>query len=125
MRCFVSGVKNRTLLKISVFKDLIPVFQIRVKPNDNNKIYITANDKKKTDDSDMQPTRYFSCFSCLGKCSQMDSKVMKLAFNVLEKVKMEKYENTESDLLKNRIIHIEKTLDDITNKLNTLLNTKK
>lgn len=108
---------------ISVFKDLMPIFQVRVKPNANNQIYVAADDEKKLDaiDSDMQSIQCASCFSCFGKCSRMDKKIVKLAFNVLEKVKMEKYEEGEKDLLKNRIGHIENSLEDIKKKLNTLL----
>lgn len=108
---------------ISVFKDLMPVFQVRVKPNANNQIYVAANDEKKIDaiNSDMQSIQCANCFSCFGKCSRMDKKIVKLAFHVLEKVKMEMYEKNEKDVLKVRIGKIEHSLDIITNKLNTLL----
>ncbi|XP_055300695.1 transient receptor potential cation channel protein painless-like [Sitodiplosis mosellana] len=111
---------------ISVFKELKPVFQVRVKPNDNNQISLPVpiDYEKKTDaiENEMQPIQCHNCFSCFGKCSRMDKKIVKLAMVVLDKVKMEKFEEIEKDLLNDRIGKIEVSLENITNKLITLLN---
>lgn len=105
---------------ISVFKDLRPVFQVRVKPNSNNEISVPVefDYEKKTIE---QPIQCTNCFSCFGKCSRMDKKIVKLAYAVLEKVKVEKFEESEKDLLNDRIGKIEVSLENITKKLNTLL----
>lgn len=114
---------------ISVFKGLKPIFEIRVKPNANNQISVPVQidyEKTKTDviEFDMPPIQCINCFSCFGKCSRMDKKIVKLAFAVLEKIKMDKYEEIEKDLLKERIGKIENSLEIISNKLNTLLSKK-
>lgn len=114
---------------ISVFKGLEPEFEVHVKPNSNNEISVPVPIKvdyeKKTNaiETDPQPVQCGSCFllSCFGNCSRMDKKIVKLAFGVLEKVKMEKYEEAEKDLLNDRIGKIEEALETITIKLNTLL----
>lgn len=111
---------------ISVFKEMAPVFQIRVKPNANNEISVPANIdyEKKTDviENDMKPIQCANCFSCFGKCSRMDKKIVKLAFVAIEKVKMEKFEENEKDQMKESIRNIEHSLEVLTNKINTLLN---
>lgn len=110
---------------ISVFKRLKPTFHIQVKPNANNQILVpidSSNQKEKNAmESEKQPIQ---CFACFGNCTRMDKKIMKLAFAVLEKIRMEKYEEDDKDLLKERICNIEVSLENIANKLNTLLNTK-
>lgn len=113
--------------RISVLKELKPMFQIHVKPNDNNQISVPVeiDYEKKTNaivENDMQPIKCTSCFSCCGKCAQMDKKIVKLASIVLEKVKMEKYEEIEKNQLNDRIRKIEVSLENINNKLITLLN---
>lgn len=112
--------------QISVFKDLKPTFQATVKPNANNQILFPMDfeSEKKTDTIDIyeKPVECTNFFSCFGKCARMDKKILKLALLVLEKIKLEKYEDVEKDLLKDRISKIEASLENITNKLNTLLN---
>lgn len=90
----------------SVFNELKPIYQVAVKPNCNNQISV-PNDSK--------------AVTCLNRCSRMDRKIVKLAFSLFERVKMEQYEEYEKDLLKDRINQIEHSLENITNKLNTLL----
>lgn len=51
----------------------------------------------------------------------MDSKIVKFAFGLLEKVRMEQYEEEENNLLKDRIFRIEESLENIANKLNSIL----
>lgn len=112
--------------KISIFKELKPIFQVKVRPNDNNQIAfpVGIDYKKKTDtvEVDMQPVQCGSCLSCFGRCSRMDKKIIKLARNVLDKLRNEKLEEIEKDQLKNRMSKIELSLENITNKLNSLLN---
>lgn len=111
---------------ISVFKGLKPVFQIRVKPNVKNEISVPQEvdiDKKTyTIENEIPSIQCANCFSCFGKCSRMDKKIVKLSFAVLEKVKLERFEESEKDLLNDRISKIEISLQNITNKLITLLN---
>lgn len=113
---------------ISIFKELKPSFQIHVKPNANCEISVPVNleYEKKTDaiETDLQPIKCNNCFSFVGNCSRMDKKIMKRACAVLEKIRMEKYEENEKDLLKDRIGKIEVSLENITNKLNSLLSKK-
>lgn len=111
--------------KVSVFKELKPVFQVRVKPNGNNEILIPNQieyeNKIRLIETDMKPIGCTSGFSCLGGCSRMDRKIVKLAFYVLEKQKIEKFEESEKDMLKERICNIETALGNISEQLNTLL----
>lgn len=109
---------------ISVFKELKPTFQVRVKPNVNNQILV-PDSVDSEDKAESKQFQCYHCFSCFGRCSRMDRKIVKLAFCLLEKVKMEKYEETEKDQLKDRMRRIEVSLEHITNKLNIILNNKK
>lgn len=112
--------------QISLFKELKPIFQVKVRPNDNNQIAVPVgiDYKKKTDaiEVDMEPVQCGSCLSCFGRCSRMDKKIIKLAKNVLDKIKNEKFEEIEKNQLKDRMSKIELSLENITNKLNSLLN---
>lgn len=109
---------------ISVFKELKPMFKVRVMPNANNQILV-PDSVDMEDKLESKPFECYHCFSCFGGCSRMDRKIIKQAFSVLEKIKMEKYEETENDHLKERIRHIESSLDKITSKLNIILNNSK
>ena len=98
---------------ISVFKDLRPVFKVYVKPNANNEISTPLEVKSKDIvDDDLQTIQCENCFSCFGKCSQMEKKIVKHALAVLDKAKVEKTKQSE----------IEAKLEIITNKLDILLN---
>lgn len=112
--------------RISVFKELKPTFQIKVKPNANNQILIPVDleQKQKSDaiDIDEKPVECHDFLSSFGRCSRMDNKIVKLALFVLEKIKHEKYEEIEKDIMNERISKIEASLENITNKLTTLLN---
>lgn len=107
--------------KNSVFQELKPVFRVKVLPNANNQILI-PNQFDAEKESDDKTIKCYDCFSCFGQCSRMDSKIVKFAFGLLEKVKMEQYEEEENNLLKERISRIEVNLENIANKLNSVLN---
>lgn len=106
--------------KNSVFQELKPVFRVKVLPNATNQILI-PNQYDAEKEPEAKSIKCHDCFSCFGQCSRMDGKIMKLAFGLLEKVKMEQYEEHESNLLKERIGRIEVTLENIANKLNSIL----
>lgn len=106
--------------KNSVFQELKPVYQVKVLPNANNQILI-SNQLDAEKETDAKPMQCYDCFSCFGQCSRMDGRIVKLAYGVLEKVKMEQYEEDENNLLKERIGRIETTLENIANKLNSIL----
>lgn len=114
--------------RISVFKDMKPNFQVKVKPNVNNQILLSVDldYEKKTDaiDFDYKPVGCTKCCSCFGHCSRMDKKIVKLALCVLERIKVEKYEEIEKDLMNKRIHNIEESLEKITKKLDELLHKK-
>lgn len=106
--------------KNSVFEELKPVFRIKVLPNANNQILI-PNQFDVEKDTDAKSIKCYDCFSCFGQCSRMDSKIVKFAFGLLEKVKMEHFEEEENNLLKERIARIEVNLENIANQLNSIL----
>lgn len=106
--------------KNSVFLELKPVFRVKVLPNANNQILI-PNQSDTEKETDAKAIQCYDCFSCYGQCSRMDSKIVKFAFGLLEKVKMEQYEEEENNLLKERIGRIEVSLENIANKLNSIL----
>lgn len=98
---------------ISVFKDLRPVYKVYVKPNAKNQISTPVEvETRDIVEDDSETIQCENCFSCFGKCSQMEKKIVKHALAVLDKTKMEKIEQSK----------IEATLEIITNKLNILLN---
>lgn len=106
--------------KNSVFQELKPVYQVKVLPNANNQILIPnhTDAEKETDD---RPVQCYDCVSCFGHCSRMDGKIVKLAYSLLDKMRMEQYEEDENNLLKERIGRIEVTLENIANRLNSIL----
>lgn len=54
-------------------------------------------------------------------CVQMERKIIKLAFNILEKRKQEKFEELEKEHLIHRIQCIEISLNNITQKLDKIM----
>lgn len=89
------------------------MFKVYVKPNANNEISTPLEVKSKdVVDDDWQTVQCENCFSCFGKCSQMEKKIVKHALAVLDKAKAEKTKQSE----------IEAKLEIITNKLDILLN---
>lgn len=75
-------------------------------------------------DSDLKPLRCIRCFPCSGQCSRMDSKIVKLAFQVLDKNAMEEHEQNEKEEFNKRMTKMEHTLDTIANRLSELLQQK-
>lgn len=112
--------------RLVVFKKSIPSYLIRVKPNVQNQIYVETpetNDRSKTNSIDDETIGCFisRCFY-RGSCSQMERKIIKLAFNILEKRKQGKYEELEKEQLIHRIHCIEDSLHSITQKLDIIMN---
>lgn len=115
--------------RISVFNELKSNFQVKFKPNANNQTFIPVelDYEEKTDANSVEMvepgcTKFISCF---GRRTHMDKKFKKSAFCVLEKIKLEKHEEREKDLLKDRISKIETSLENNTrvlNKINNKLN---
>lgn len=106
--------------KNSVFLELAPVFRVKILPNANNQILI-PNQVDAEKDIDAKTIKCYDCFSCFGQCSRMDSKIVKSAFGLLDKVRMEQYEEEENNMLKERIARIEVNLENIANQLNNVL----
>lgn len=112
--------------RLGVFTKSIPSYLIRVKPNDQNQIYVetqNTNDKSKTITTEDETIGCFvsRCFY-RGSCSRMERKIIKLAFNILEKRKQEKFEELEKEHLIQRIHCIENSLLSITQKLDVIMN---
>lgn len=104
-------IKNRAWEKFSVFKQLEPQYSVTVKPNARNKISI---DVRGDVEKSTKPIPYKSF---IGLPLRMDKKIMKSAFGVLEKVKLEKQQETEREKLNKRISKIEELLQQIKEKL--------
>lgn len=70
-----------------------------MKPNLNNQI-VFARD------------RGINCIGCSGidPCGRMDGRIVKLASSILEKTKLEKYEENEREQIKTLIKNVEKLL---------------
>lgn len=128
INCFsdLNFVKYYARSRIGVFKKSIPSYLIRVKPNDQNQIYV------KTPETNYEPKRNtiedetIGCFisSCFSRCScsRMEKKIIKLAFNILEKRKQEKFEKSEKEHVIHGIRSIENSLRSITQKLDIMMN---
>lgn len=86
---------------ISVANQLKADQKLTVKPNLNNQI-VFAQDKG------------LSCIGCSGidasVCCRMDGRIVKLASSVLEKTKLEQYEENEREQIKTLIKNVEKLL---------------
>lgn len=81
----------------------------------------SSNENETETDDDSKPLRCIRCFMCYGRCAHMDSKIVKLAFQVLDKNAMEEHDENEKEEFNRRITRIEHTLDTIANRLNELL----
>lgn len=119
-------MKYIALSRLGVFKKSIQSYLIRVKPNDQNQIYVETPE---TNDEPKNNTIEDETIGCLvsrcfysGSCSQMERKIIKLAFNILEKRKQEKFEQLEKDHLIHRIHYIENSLHSIAQKLDVIMN---
>lgn len=112
--------------RLGVFKKSIPSYLFRVKPNDQNQIYVEAQESNDKSKSNTIEDETIGCFisRCFyrGSCSRMEKKIIKLAFNILEKRKQEKFEELEKEHLIHRIHCIENSLNCITQKLDLIIN---
>lgn len=103
--------------------DVKSIQHIRVKPNDNNQILIpdlNTSEGESDFGDNLRPLRCINVFSCSDACARMDSKIVKLALQVLDKNGIQEHDNNERDALNKRIIKIEDTLKIIINKLDDL-----
>lgn len=84
---------------ISVANQLKADKKLTVKPNVNNQIVFTQDSA-------------INCFRCSGidPCCRMDGRIVKLAMGVLEKTKLEKYEENEKEQIQTLIKNVEKLL---------------
>lgn len=73
--------------------------QLTVKPNLNNQIVFARG-------------KALNCLGCSGidPCCRMDGRIVKLTKSVLEKTKLEKYEENEKEQIKTLIKNVEKLL---------------
>lgn len=111
-------------LKAEIFEEPKLIHEIIIKTNDNNQILIPeliSNEDETDTDESLLPLRCSGCFSCSGRCARMDSKIVKLAFQVLDKNALEEHDEHEREQFEKRITKMESTLDTIASKLNELL----
>lgn len=115
-----------TRARISIFKTLISGYKVRIRPNDNNQIKAQLRNAKNVDARDakidarnqLKVLECCGCHSCLGNCLRMDKKIVKLSFQILEKIRAEQDEENDKEELKIRIQSIESSLEKIMSKLN-------
>lgn len=116
--------------RISVFKALVSAYKIRIRPNENNQIKaaqrLSKNDIDAVDykagmgSSQLKALECIGCCACFGDCFRMDRKIVKSSLHVLDKLRDEREEEDDKELLKTRIEKIEQSLDQILDKLNRL-----
>lgn len=117
--------------RISVFKTLVSAYKIRVRPNENNQIKAAQRSTNKEIDavddlkagmgsSQLKALECIGCCSCFGDCFRMDRKIVKSSLHVLDKVRDEREEEDDRELLKTRIQNIEQRLDQIIDTLGQL-----
>lgn len=110
----------------SKFDETKSIYHIRIKPNDYNQILIPDLNTHEgvSDISDnLRPLRCIHFLTCSDPCARMDSKIVKLAFKVLEKNANEEKDENEREQINKRMTKIETTLQTILDKLNDM--TKK
>lgn len=111
--------------RLGVFKKSIPSYLVRVKPNDQNHIYVETvgtNDKPERNTIKNETIGCFASGCFFRGCSRMEKKIIKLSFNILEKRRQEKFEELEKEHLIHRIHCIENSLHSITQKLDIIMN---
>ncbi|XP_031634835.1 transient receptor potential cation channel protein painless-like [Contarinia nasturtii] len=111
--------------EFDTFDETKPIYNIRIKPNDNNQILIpdtnNTNDEVNQTDDNLRPLLCFHRLCC-NRCTHMDSKIVKLAFQCLEKTAIEQHEENEREKHNERLTRMEETLETIVDKLNDILN---
>lgn len=94
-----------------------------MKPNDYNQILIpdlsTHEDASDISDN-LRPLRCIHFFACSDPCVRMDSKIVKLANQVLEKNALNEKDENEREELNKRMTKIESTLQIILDKITVL-----
>ena len=109
---------------IDTFEESKSVYHIRIKPNDNNQIFIPDlsdhGEINETDDN-LRPLLCIHHLTCSNRCTRMDSKIVKLAFQVLEKNVQEQHDEEEREKFNKRMTKMETTLETIADRLNDLL----
>lgn len=76
-------------------------------------------------DDNVKPLRCLTHLSCSNRCARMDAKIIKLAFQVLEKKSNEQHDEDEKEKFNRKIERMETTLDKIEEKLTDLLTLNK
>lgn len=110
---------------VNAFEESKSVYRIRVKPNDYNQILLpdlNTHDDESVDGESSTPLRCIHIISCSDPCARMDSKIMKHAFQVLERNAIEEHDDDEREKLNKRMIEMENTLKIIVHKLDDLSN---
>lgn len=111
--------------EFDAFDESKPNYNIRIKPNASNQILIpdltNSNDDVDPTDDNLQPLLCVHRFFCCNRCTHMDSKIVKLAFQCLDKKAIEKQEEDEREKYNERLVRMEATLDAIADKLNDIL----
>lgn len=110
--------------RVDTFQEPKSIDQIRIRPNDDNQVLIpdfSSNENETESDDDLKPLRCIHGFSCSDRCARMDMKIVKLAFQVLEKNAEEENDEHEKERFNKRMTKMEHTLDTIASRLNELL----
>ncbi|XP_055307771.1 transient receptor potential cation channel protein painless-like [Sitodiplosis mosellana] len=94
---------------IDTFKLPKLINRIRVTPNDSNKILIMP-------DEEISVSWWVHLRFC-NRCIRMDSKVVKMAFDVLKKKRKEQHDEEEREKFNKRITKMETTLEKIADRL--------
>ena len=94
---------------IDTFKLPKSINRIRVTPNDSNKILIMP-----AEDISVSWWIHLTFFN---RCTRMDSKIVKGAFDVLKKKRKEQTDEEEKEKFNQRISKMETTLEKIANRL--------
>lgn len=109
---------------IDTFEESKSIYRIRVKPNDNNQILFPdlSNHREINDtDDNLRPLLCIHHLTCSNRFTRMDSKIVKLAFQVLEKNAKEQHDAEEREKFNKRLMRMESTLDTIADRLKEIL----
>lgn len=105
------------------FDELKSIYHIRVKPNDYNQILIpdlNTHEGSSEISDNLRPLRCIHFFTCSDPCARMDSKIVTLAIQVIEKNALNEKDENERDQLIERMTRMETSLQTILDKLNEL-----
>lgn len=106
------------------FEETKSICHLRVKPNDNNLILIpdlNSQDDASDIENNLRPLRCITHLACLDRCARMEPKIVKLAFQALNRAAEEQRDNDEKEQFNKRISKMETILEDISQKLDNVL----